>query len=394
MKLVDGAHLTYCSNIHPGERWEEVSEALKRYVPAVRAELGHEGPFGLGLRLSAQAARALRAPETLARFQAWLAEADAYVFTINGFPYGPFHGVPVKEAVYRPDWSTAERLAYTVDLIDVMASLLPPGQRGSISTVPGAFRHDPAASTPSEVAQGLIRAAHHCWQWHERTGIDLSIGLEPEPMCMLETTPEAIAFLQDYVFSSSGVATFATLAGCTASTAESAVRRHLGVCFDTCHAAVEFEDPIAGPRRLFDAGIRVTKIQVTAGLELPEPTSEGLQRLEAFAEDTYLHQVVVRGPEGLVRLLDLPEALQRRNELPTGPWRVHLHVPVFSQLTAPLRSTAGFVQEVLPQFAGNCDHLEVETYTWSVLPEPLRARSLAASIAEELRWTRNNWQSR
>lgn len=395
MRLASGAHLTYCSNIHPGESWGEVAEALRIHLPQIRGHLGHTGPFGLGLRLSAQAARSLTQPETRAAFRGWLQHENAYVFTLNGFPYGPFHGTPVKEGVYRPDWSTDERLGYTLQLIDILADLLPPGVRGSISTVPGGFRLDPTANAPQTAVPGLLEAAYHCWQWHERTGVDLCIGLEPEPMCMLETTQEAVAFFEDYVFSAATTTAFAARCGVSARRAEAILRRHLGVCFDLCHAAVEFENPQEGPATLRSAGIRVAKVQVTAGLELPSPSAQGLERLEAFAEDTYLHQVVIRGPSGLMRVLDLPEALERARagSVPDGPWRVHLHVPVFSQLAPPLRSTAAFVRAALPGFAETCDHLEVETYTWSVLPAAMRARTLAASIAEELRWTREVWQS-
>lgn len=396
MRLSGDVHLTYCSNIHPGESWAEVEAALREHVPQIRKQLAHEGPFGLGLRLSARAARTLRDPEAQAAFRRWLAAEDAYVFTLNGFPYGPFHGTPVKEAVYRPDWSTPERVDYTHDLIEVLAALLPRDLRGSISTVPGAFRRDPASNAPETVAEGLLRAAVACWTVAQREGLELSIGVEPEPMCMLETTDEAVTFFEEHLFRRAAIERFATLAKCSASDAECAIRRHLGLCFDTCHAAVEFEDPAQSARRIEAAGVRIAKIQVTAGLELPDPTPEGLERLSAFAEGVYLHQVVVRAADGLIRILDLPEALERARGgvLPSGPWRVHLHVPVCDPLEPPLRSTAPFVRDILPRIGARCDHFEVETYTWSVLPSSVRARPLATSIADELRWTRATWRSR
>ncbi len=391
----DSAHLTYCSNIHPGESWSEVAEALAVHVPQIRKELGFEGAFGLGLRLSAVAARDLRAPQVRESFQAWMQANDAYVFTLNGFPYGRFHGTPVKEEVYRPDWSTSQRVQYTLDLVDTLAELIPAETSGSISTVPGAFRFDPAASNPSSLLDGLVTAALRCWHWRETAGLDLCIGLEPEPMCMLETTDEAIGFFEDTVFSAAGRSLFAARSGCTLNEAEQALRRHLGVCFDTCHAAVEFEDPTAGARRLRAAAIRIAKVQVTAGLELAEPTQAGIDLLEAFAEDTYLHQVVVRTDEGRVRMLDLPEALERwrRGAISPGAWRVHLHVPVFSRLQPPLTATTDFIAAALPELRNACAHFEVETYTWSVLPPSLRELSRSTSIARELQWTRALWHA-
>lgn len=391
----ESAHLTYCSNIHPGESWPEVAAALAVHIPQIRKELGFHGPFGLGLRLSAVAARALRNPQTLESFRAWMDANDAYVFTFNGFPYGPFHGTPVKEQVYRPDWSTPQRVEYTLELIDTLAELLPDETAGSISTVPGAFRFDPAADDPSSLMEGLVTASARCWSWRETAGIDLCVGLEPEPMCMLETTEEAIRFLEDTVFTAAGCSRFAAKTGCHEREAEAALRQHLGVCFDTCHAAVEFEDPLAGARQLQAAGIRIAKVQVTAGLELAEPTAAGIEQLEAFAEDTYLHQVVVHTDAGRVRILDLPEALDRwrSGSIEPGPWRVHLHVPVFTRLQPPLSATTDFIAAALPELRKTCAHFEVETYTWSVLPPSLRELSPSTAIAKELQWTRALWQS-
>lgn len=395
MKLDANAHLTYCSNIHPGESWEEVRDALKLHVPQIRKSLGHCGEFGLGLRLSARAARSLREPSALSAFRDWMVSENTYVFTLNGFPFGPFHGTPVKEAVYRPDWSTAARAQYTEDLIEVLAALLPEGLEGSISTVPGGFRHDPGASRPASMVRNLVATAHHCWQHAERTGTRLCVALEPEPMCMLETTQEAAMFFREHVFSPEAIEQFVALSGCGRVEAERALRTHLGICFDTCHAAVEYENPRSGPAQLAAEGIRIAKVQVTAGLELRQPDAEGLERLEAFAEGVYLHQVVIQAPDGLVRLLDLPEALERarKGAHPSGPWRVHLHVPVFSELETPLTATTQFIRDAMPELRGRSQHFEVETYTWDVLPPSLRTRSLDAAIAEELRWASNTWHS-
>lgn len=395
MKLDANAHLTYCSNIHPGESWAEVRDALSLHVPQIRKSLGDTHAFGLGIRLSARAARSLRDPSALSAFRDWMAREDTYVFTLNGFPYGPFHGTPVKEAVYRPDWSTPERVEYTKDLIDVLAALVPEGVEGSISTVPGGFRHDASALQVDAHVQHLVASAHHCWQHAQQTGVRLCIALEPEPMCMLETTAEAATFFREHLFSSGAIDRFSSLAGCTRTDAERALREHLGICFDTCHAAIEYENPRSAPAQLDAEGIRIAKVQVTAGLELAHPDAEGLARLEAFAEDVYLHQVVIQAPDGLLRLLDLPEALARarRGDLPPGPWRVHLHVPVFTELEAPLCATKPFIREAMPGLRERSQHFEVETYTWDVLPPSLRSRSVDASIAEELRWARDTWHS-
>src|SRR5215211_2445360 len=80
-------HLSYCTNIHPGESWPEVRANLERYLVPVRERVAPGRPFGVGLRLSAESARALAAPEALRELRGFLRAHDLYVFTINGFPY-------------------------------------------------------------------------------------------------------------------------------------------------------------------------------------------------------------------------------------------------------------------------------------------------------------------
>jgi len=141
--LAGGAfHLTYCSNIHPGESWPEVRAALGATLPAVRARLQVEGPLGIGLRLSAAAAEELERAESLEEFRDFLRRGNYYVFTINGFPYGAFHGTRVKERVYLPDWRDPARIHYSDRLARILAALMDggPDVTGTISTVPGAFR--------------------------------------------------------------------------------------------------------------------------------------------------------------------------------------------------------------------------------------------------------------
>ncbi|MCZ7660181.1 MAG: hypothetical protein M5U07_21120 [Xanthobacteraceae bacterium] len=131
--LPGDVHLTYCTNIHAGESWEEVRESLEAHLPRITAAVAPGAPLGLGLRLSAIAARALSAPAAFEELRALLTRHDLYVFTINAFPYGPFHGTRVKEDVYQPDWLTAERLTYTDQTAEILARLLPEGMPGSVS---------------------------------------------------------------------------------------------------------------------------------------------------------------------------------------------------------------------------------------------------------------------
>jgi sugar phosphate isomerase/epimerase len=388
-------HLSYCTNIHPGESWAEVRANLERYLVPVRERVAPGRPFGVGLRLSAESARALAAPEALQELRGFLRAHDLYVFTINGFPYGPFHGRPVKEQVYLPDWLDPERLAYTDQLADILAELLPDGVEGTISTVPGAFAprvHGEADQ--ARMAEALLDHVAHLVRLRARTGRRVALALEPEPCCFLETMAEAVAFFERYLFSAAAAARVSDSTGLTREAAATAIREHLGVCLDACHMAVEFEDPAQVLDALRSAGIRVPKVQVTAGLRavLRDGDDATLDALGAFADDVYLHQVVERRADGTLRRhLDLPQALKIARETRgqgTREWRVHFHVPVFRERFGAFEGTQEYVVELLRLVRASdvSQHFEVETYTWDVLPEEFRREGIVVGIAREVEW--------
>jgi len=396
---IDGArplHLTYCSNIHPGESWAETLQNIRLEATRVKSRMQPDRPFGLGLRLSARAASELCAvPDALPELRAELDQLGMYVFTLNGFPYGDFHATVVKQQVYRPDWRDGERLRYTLELAEILAALLPAGLAGSISTVPVGFR--PELAEPSGVQQAvsnLLACAEQLWVLHEQRGVELALALEPEPACYLETTHEALGFVQEQLLSSAPVRDFASRTGLSPSRSEEVLRRHLGLCFDTCHAAVEFESPRESVRAMAASGVRLAKVQATTGLHVEPLDSARRTALEGFADPVYLHQVVARetaadGTERLERFVDLDAAfaaLARGSR--ADALRVHFHVPVFERELAPFTNTQDFLRDAIAELLACelCEQFEVETYTWSVLPERYRTRALSDAIAEELRW--------
>lgn len=380
-------HLTYCTNIHPGESLAEVRAALERYVLAVKAALSPSAPFGVGLRLSNAATLELGRPGELESLREFLDAHGLYVFTINGFPYGAFHGTRVKQRVYEPDWRSAARVDYTARLADVLSALLPAGVSGSISSVPGAWRD--ALSGPDDralVREHLLQSAAYMAKLAERGGPELALALEPEPGCMLETLDEAADFFEAELLSESAVRRFAQLSGLSHSAAATRLPVHLGLCLDACHAAVEFEDLTSALTRLERAGVSLKKLQLSSGLRVPAFDAAARDALTSFAEDTYLHQTVARHAGELTRYDDLPAALASARA--GAEWRVHFHVPIFLERYGALESTQGFLRELLrAQKAGAlCSHLEVETYTWDVLPAELRAAPVTDAIVRELRF--------
>jgi sugar phosphate isomerase/epimerase len=375
-------HLTYCLNIHPGETWQENLRAIQAETAAVKLLVAPGEAFGLGLRLSGQAARQLSDKAALDNFRQVLRAQGMYAFTINGFPYGQFHGARVKEAVYEPDWRTTQRRDYTCQLADVLAALLPEGAEGSISTVPIAYkpRYHAEADQP-QVIQRLMETVLHLHRLHESTGRLVHVGLEPEPDCVLETTDEAIRFFKQIWRDGP-----ACLKGhLPAPQAEQIIRRHLGICFDTCHVALQFEEPSEMLRRFLQEGVRLSKIQISAALEIDPRQPETLR---AFVEPVYLHQVKASMPDGSVRSWrDLPEALESwpNDALKT---RVHFHVPLFWDGTAAIQPTSGtLTQDFWRQLlSGTCSHLEVETYSFGMMPEAVRPPNVVQSLALELQW--------
>lgn len=380
-------HLSYCTNIHAGETLDEVMAGLREHLPAVRARVCPGEPMGVGLRLGATALAALQDPARFEALKGFLDDGGFYVFTINGFPYGTFHGATVKEGAYRPDWSDPLRLEYTNALAELFARLLPEGVAGSLSTVPGTFRPW-AAGRLDTITANLVAHVARLVEIERATGKTICLALEPEPCCLLETVDETIAYFEDHLFGAAARAQLAAATGLSGIALEGAMRRHLGVCYDVCHAAVEFEDPAASIAALRARGIRIAKAQLSSALRVPALDEASAARLEAFAEPVYLHQVVERRNGDLRRFLDLPEALAARDTAWGAEWRVHFHVPVFLPEMIGFGTTQSFLAEVLALHASDpvSEHLEVETYTWDVLPEAYRKVPLGAAIARELDW--------
>ncbi len=389
MHLGGLGHLTYCTNIHAGEALAEVRAGLEKHLPTIKAAVSPDRPLGVGLRLGHAAAEGLRDKASLAALKRYLDEGGYYVFTLNGFPYGPFHGRAVKENAYRPDWSEPERLAYTDHLADILAALLPAGQAGSVSTVPCTFKPW-AEGRIDAVVENLIRHVARLVGIAQQTGKTITLALEPEPYCYLETIDEAVGFFESRLFGKQGTARLASLASLSSAEAEAAMRRHIGLCYDVCHAAVEFEDPKASVERLRASGIGIFKLQLSAALRVARFGAQSARQLGEFAEPVYLHQVVRRANGALERYVDLPQALAEAASAEGSEWRVHFHVPIFLERMEHFDTTQAFLAEILRLHRQDpiSAHLEVETYTWDVLPEAYRKADLASAIARELDWVK------
>jgi len=387
MLLNHGIHLGYCTNIHRGETWEETWSGLKNYTLRVKDRVSGGKPYGIGLRLSQQAAVELSAPGKIDEFKAWLDANNCYVFTINGFPYGSFHGTRVKEQVFKPDWSTTERLTYTNLLFDILAQLLPPGVSGSVSTLPGSHKtFGVGADELQAIFTNLRLCREHIEKVATSSGHDLHLGLEPEPLGLFETSGETLKFFGLYLDRNPRDRDFF---------------KFVGLNYDTCHLAIEFEDAEKALSRITGAGIRLSKLHFSSALKL-KPTPENIAQLPAFDEPVYFHQVIASygKDEPLRRFKDLPDALQFAQANPGilgEEWRVHFHIPIHAQPGGGFDSTRDHLIGAMDWLAKNptkCQHIEMETYTWEVLPLEMRSGDVVDQLVREYDWTLGEMRNR
>ena len=386
IRFPDGSRtiLTYCTNVHAIDDLESVLGALSRYCAPVRRRLGVRR-LSLGLWLSRRSASELLAsPDARTQLREALEANGLELATLNGFPYGDFHAERVKEEVYRPDWADVRRHHYTVDLAHILCELLPADvEEGTISTLPLTYAPTAGASSAEECATTLAHLAVDLHRLADRHGRRIRVCLEPEPDCIVETSDQAIAFFHDRL----------RPAVRRRGVDPAIVDRHLGLCFDACHQAVEFEDPAAAWSKISEAGIRVGKVQLSCALEVPgEDSSRAEPRLRPFDEIRFLHQVRRRDRSGVVEgWADLGPALAARERFAEpADWRVHFHAPLHWEPQGQgLRTTSKDLLQLISRAAATrpLPHFEVETYTWNVLPESIRPRddeTLVEGIAREI----------
>lgn len=385
-------HISYCTNIHPGRDWHTTFAALRDYLPQIRAAVAGNEKFGVGLRLSNQASEELGTGKQLLEFRKWLDEQGLYVFTMNGFPYGNFHEEPVKAKVHAPDWGERPRLEYTKRLFTQLAELLPSGLSGGISTSPLSYKHwhssdEAKKSILNKGAGHMAELIVYLNQLERERGVYMHLDIEPEPDGLLENSEEVVQFFTN-ALEPVAIPYLSRELGINQKDARELIYRHITVCYDVCHFSLAYESAALSFQRFKDAGIQIGKIQVSAALRIlfPEAEEEAIwESLVRFDEPIYLHQVTELREGKVYTYPDLPEVLgpkARHDEL-----RAHFHVPIFLSDFGGLHATQDQILEVLEYLRHNriTDQLEVETYTWEVLPAALK-KPLGESIVRELQW--------
>jgi hypothetical protein len=380
-------HLTYCTNIHPGEDWASVNATLRDAGPALKARISPDQSFGLGLRLSALAAREAIGGGRVAAFREFLDTQGLYVAIINGYPYGEFHGAVVKDQVFAPDWTNEARLNYTLDLMEVLRGLLPDGVDGGISTMPLSYKPWSASPDWNAIVRNLVRLTEAMVRLRRAEGKLIHLDIEPEPDGLIETSTEVVRFYNDWLLPVGGPL-LAQAIGVAKEEAQQLLLDHIRICFDSCHIAVEYENPGEAISRLRAAGIQIGRVQLSSALKVGLPEGD-TKRLEPFADSTYLHQVIEDRTTCLHHYPDLPQALAEPADPAAKEWRVHFHVPLFTAEYDGLASTQEDVRTVLGLAVRDrfTRHLEIETYTWDVLPAAMKL-DILDSITREFQWVK------
>lgn len=398
MKTAYG-HLTYCSNIHSGESWEDHFEKLKENVPLIKKELAPGQPFGLGLRLADAASKTLQQPGPLQQFKQWLNDNNIYIFTMNGFPYGNFHHTAVKDQVHAPDWLSNDRAAYTIRLAGILSQLLPEGMEGGISTSPLTYRFwhktEDWDAVLKKATSNLLSVVDALVDIKDKTGKVIHIDIEPEPDGLLDNGTEFLNWYLQYLLPP-GIEHLQKSKGVNKDVAEATIKTHIQLCYDICHFAVGFEDHTAMIKKFETHGIKTGKIQISAALKgrlngLPAEKEKVIAAFKNFNEPVYLHQVVAGKKDGgFLRYPDMPQALADSDHANVEEWRAHYHVPLFIANYDILQSTQADIITVLDIQKANpfTAYLEVETYTWEVLPAAMRL-PIDQSISRELKWVKD-----
>ena len=393
MRIKNGKNLqlTYCTNIHPANGLKQIYKNIEKYSIPLKRKLSEAEPFAIGLRLSDYESRQLTQKKSLQKFKSFLDENGLYVFTINGFVYGQFHKKVIKSKVFTPDWQDQKRVNYTLRLIKILSYLLDKNKEGSISTSPLSYKswYKDKIKSWQKITKNLITVTSALIKIQKNTGKIIHIDIEPEPSGLLENSDEIIKFFKDYLLKS-GVEILKKEMSIPKKLAIKLILEHVRICLDTCHFAVEYEKTTDILQKFKKLGIGIGKIQISSALKITSVTARSHQEkfretLKHFEDSIYLHQVIAKNPHKSFE--DLTYALESIRTLECQEYRIHFHVPIFRKKFGALDSTQEETIKTLSLLKKHkiTSHLEIETYTWEVLPKNFKI-DLVDSIEREYKW--------
>lgn len=386
-------HLTYSTLVHQTDDWDQLWKSVNTYLPAVKARVAPDQKFGVCLRTSAPSAELLSAePSKVADLKTFFADNDLYLYTANAFVYGVFKKQVIKEDVYEPDWATPERRDYTKKVANLLAALAPEGINPSIQSAPLGFKPKVTGEDVVEAyTTNVIDVVAHLVELQKKTGKIVTLGLEPEPRCYLETTDETIQYFKTHLFAPKTAERLADKTGLHPADAAIAMKRHMGVVFDIGHQSVGYEDIPASLQKLVDNDVQIVKLQEAASMRMPEVTQKTVDALQPYAKTIYLSQTCQKKDGKTTWFLNLEDAFEDWYKNP-GPreWRTHSHVPVFLDDLGAFGTTRFALEQALAFHKKTplSPHLEIETYTWDVLPDHLKTGDIVEYVTREIDWVK------
>jgi hypothetical protein len=386
-------HLTYSTLVHQTDNWDQLWKSVNTYLPAVKARVAPHEKFGVCLRTSAPSVELLSTePGKVADLKKFFADQDLYLYTANAFVYGVFKKQVIKEDVYEPDWATPERREYTKKVANLLAELAPDGINPSIQTAPLGFKPKVTGDDVVDAyTSNVIDVVAHLVELKKKTGKTVTLGLEPEPRCYLETTDETITYFKNRLFSGATAQRLAKKTGLNEADAAQAMRDYMGVVFDIGHQAVGYEDIPVSLQKLVDNGVQIVKLQEAASMYIPDVSQKIVDALQPFAKTIYLSQTCQKKDGKMTWFLNLEDAFEDWYKNP-GPreWRTHFHVPVFLNDLGAFGTTRFALEQALAFHKKTplSTHLEIETYTWDVLPDHLKTGDIVEYVTRELDWVK------
>ena len=396
MQLKNGmGHLTYSTLVHPGDTWDDMWASLQKFVPQVKKNVCPDDKFGVSLRISSASSETLiNSPEKRVSLRKFLDDNNMYLYTVNAFPFGPFKNQIVKEQVYEPDWSSELRLKYTMNVATILAEVAPDYVNPSIQTPPLGFKPNVTSESVIEAyAENIRKLAAHVNNIHKYKGRTVTLAIEPEPACFLETTEETIAFFNTYLRNEKSYKNLAGKTGAALDGAKEILARHVGIVYDICHQALEYENITESLQALKDEKISVWKLQEAAAMMIPVVTKDKVEAVRKYAKTIYLTQTHQRTADGTItRYLNLEDAIAAWETKPVEcEWRIHFHVPVFLEDLGPFKSTRFAIAEAMAFQKKHrlSDQLEIETYTWDVLPGELKTGDIVDYVTKEIEWVKS-----
>ncbi len=407
----------YCANVHPGRNLAQLRESLAGPMTRIAQDLALDS-LPVSLWLSAETIRELSQDTKLAislRDQA--IDCGISFVAINAFPYGNFHAQRVKHAVYEPNWTDGRRTHYTLAVAELLPLLVAPGtEHISISTLPLGWRANFSSSASGAsvgiASTALEQIASRLHEIEQKTGLRITLDIEPEPGCAIETSEELVGFFTH----------------CLPVTTRMSVnvRRYIGACVDVCHGAVMGESPQDFFQHCAQVGVTINRIQLSSAIKGAN-SEHDLAALAQFNEPRYLHQVVSGFGASRRMWDDIPDFLADTNIEPpttdskalaheistttltptlanatvhhftnarTQEWRCHWHVPIHHAMINGLETTSNAITATLDAALRlpNAPLIEVETYAWTQLPHREHistAHEVEQGTVQEIRYARS-----